>query len=90
MESGTAKTKQLTAMYYDTNCTYVTPGEWHRLMKGARKCSYRRLVRRIKAELPDVYRELALQYYNPWEGQCRQTATHYVLVHSAIEHFIHK
>ena len=90
MESGTAKTKQLTAMYYDTNCTYVTPGEWHRLMKGARKCSYRRLVRRIKAELPELYVGLALQYYNPWEGQCRQPATHYILVHSAIEHFIHK
>ena len=77
-------------MYYETNCTCITIDEWNALMKGARKYSYERLVKRIEIELPSLYRALALQFYNPFEGQCRQTRTHYILVHSAIEYFIHK
>ena len=30
------------------------------------------------------------QFYNPYAEQCRQTPTHYILVHSAIEYFIRK
>ena len=59
-------------------------------MKGARKASYKRLVSRIKKELPSLYMELALQFPNPYADECRQTKTHYILVHSAIEVFIHK
>ncbi len=77
-------------MYYETNCTCVSINEWNQLMKGARKCSYNRMVSKIKRELPDLYRELSLNYYNPFESQCKQTRTHYILVHSAIEYFIHK
>ena len=58
-------------------------------MKGARKASYERLVSRIRKELPDLYSELSLQFPNPYADQCRQTKTHYILVHSAIEFFIH-
>ena len=54
------------------------------------KCSYRLLVARIKRELPELYHTLALQFYNPYAEQCRQTPTHYILVHSAIEYFIRK
>ena len=59
-------------------------------MKGARRVSYRMLVSRVKSEIPELYRALALNLYNPWADQCRQTATHFILVHSAIEYFIHK
>ena len=59
-------------------------------MKGAKKASYKRLVSRIKNELPSLYTELSLQFPNPYADQCRQTKTHYILVHSAIEFFIHK
>lgn len=59
-------------------------------MKGARRVSYRRLVSCVKSEIPELYRELALNLYNPWADQCRHTATHFILVHSAIEYFIHK
>lgn len=38
----------------------------------------------------DRWNELMLQYYNPWAGDCCETKTHYILVHSAIEYFIHK
>lgn len=58
--------------------------------EGARRVSYRMLVSRVKSEIPELYRALALNLYNPWADQCRQTATHFILVHSAIEYFIHK
>lgn len=84
-------TKKITIMYYETNCVSCgSIDRWNTLMKGTRKCSYKRLVARIKKELPDLYKELCLDFYNPWEESCRQTKTHYILVHSGIEYFIHK
>ncbi|MDO4756420.1 MAG: hypothetical protein Q4A54_08760 [Parabacteroides sp.] len=77
-------------MYYETNCTCVSLDEWNELMKGARKCSYKRLINRIKIELPDLYNDLCLAFHNPFESHCKQTRTHYILVHSAIEYFIDK
>ena len=77
-------------MYYDTNCKEVSIDTWNKLMKGARKCSYKRLVARIKREIPWLYERLLLNFYNPYEEACKQTKTHYILVHSGIEYFIHK
>lgn len=77
-------------MTYETNCTCCSMDRWTELMRGARKCSYKRLVSRIKRELPELFRDLALEYYNPWEEECHQTRTHYILVHSAVEYFIRK
>ena len=92
-------------MVYETNCTEITQDKWRELMKYGRKCSYRlltarikrelpelyhALAARIKRELPELYHALALQFYNPYAEQCRQTPTHYILVHSAIEYFIRK
>ncbi len=59
-------------------------------MKGAKRTSYKRLVARVKSEMPELYYALQLNLYNPWATQCKQTATHFILVHSAIEYFIHK
>lgn len=78
-------------MYYETNCTSCgSIDKWNELMKGSRKCSYKRLVARVKKELPEFYDALCLNFYNPWEESCQQTKTHYILVHSGIEYFIHK
>ena len=77
-------------MEYETNCTQIDITKWNALMKGARKCSYKKLVARIKKEIPSLYESLCLDIYNPWEGDCQQTKTHYILVHSAIEYFIRK
>jgi hypothetical protein len=59
---------------------------------GAVGITYKSLTNatRGKSEIPELYRALALNLYNPWADQCRQTATHFILVHSAIEYFIHK
>ncbi len=82
--------QNFSAMYYETNCTSCNIDKWNELMRGARKCSYKRLVARIKKELPELYNELSLNFYNPWAESCQQTKTHYILVHSATEYFIHK
>lgn len=71
-------------------CSTFSADECERLMRGARRVSYKRLVAKIKKHLPRLYDDLALQYPNPYEDQCSQTKTHYILVHSAIEYFILK
>jgi hypothetical protein len=77
-------------MYLECTCENISIDQWNELMKGARKASYKRLVQRVKRELPDLYKALALNFYNPYWEQCKQTKTHYILVSSAIEYFIHK
>lgn len=77
-------------MYYETNCTEVSLEQWKKLMRNNRKCSYKKLVNRLKEELPELYHSLCLEVPNPYGWQSRQTRTHYILVHSAIEYFIRK
>lgn len=77
-------------MTFECSCSDIFVERWNELMKGARRASYARLVARIKRELPELYQELALNLYNPWENECKQTRTHYILVHSGIEYFIRK
>ena len=77
-------------MQYVCNCTEITSEQWKSLMKGARKCSYKKLASKIKREFPNLYWSLCLDVFNPYEGQCVQTKSHYVLVHSAIEYFFRK
>lgn len=77
-------------MCYETDCTAISIDEWNKLMKGARKCSYKKLVKKIKDELPELYHALSLNFPNPYDEQCKQTKTHYILVHSAVEYFIRK
>ena len=77
-------------MRYETNCTEISLDKWNELMRGARKASYKKLVGLIKKNLPKLYKELALDFPNPYAEQCKQTKTHYILVSSAIEYFIQK
>lgn len=77
-------------MQLDCTCETISIEQWNKLMKGAKPCSYKRLISRIKANLPNLYEELCLDLYNPWHNSCRVTKTHYILVWSAIEFFISK
>ena len=77
-------------MYLECSCCDITIDKWNALMKGAIKCSYKRLVNLIKRQLPALYNSLALDYPNPYADMCKQTKTHYILVHSSIEYFIKK
>lgn len=77
-------------MYLECTCVDISLEQWNQLMKGARKCSYKNLLRRVKSEMRELYDGLCLDYYNPFWEQCKQTKTHYILVSSAIEYFIRK
>lgn len=77
-------------MTYETNCTEISITQLKQLMKNARPCSYRLLVKKIEKEIPNLYHALALDFPNPYASQCKSTPTHYILVHSAIEYFIRK
>lgn len=77
-------------MYLECTCADVTQKQWDRLMYKARCMPYKKLLSVIKKNLPDLYYALGLNYPNPYSTQCRQTDTHYILVHSAIEYFIRK
>jgi len=77
-------------MRYECCCEDVTFDKWKQLMKGARKCSYKRLVKKIKENIPELYNQLILDIPNPYAESCRQTKNHYILVHSMIEYFILK
>jgi hypothetical protein len=77
-------------MYLEYTCSDITINEWESLMKDSRRANYKNLVRRVKQELPDLYNCLGLNYNNPYKYQTRETKTHYILVHSAIEYFINK
>ena len=77
-------------MILECTCENISITRWNKLMSGARKASYKKLVAKIKREMPELYDALCLNLYNPWENDCKQTKTHYILVHSAIEYFIRK
>lgn len=77
-------------MYLECTCSDITKIEWDRLMKHRRPLNYDWLKKRIKKELPSLYNELLMDYYNPYSSQCWSTPTHYIFVHSSIEYFIRK
>lgn len=77
-------------MTYEFNCSDISLSKWNELMKGARPINYQWLIKKIRKHLPELYQELLLDFYNPYQHQCKSTNTHYVLVHSSIEYFIRK
>ena len=77
-------------MYLECTCVGIGMKRWNQLMKGSKPLNYEWLLRRIRKHMPDLYEALGLNFYNPYEEQTRVTRTHYILVHSSIEYFIHK
>ena len=77
-------------MYLECTCADINIDKWNELMKGAKPMNYKRLVSKIKREMSELYDALSLDLSNPWENDCQQTKTHYILVWSAIEYFIRK
>ena len=77
-------------MELQCTCVDITEKEWDQLMKCRRPMSYQWLKRKIKKHLSQLYNELNLDFYNPYENETYRTNTHYILTHSAIEYFILK
>lgn len=77
-------------IYLECTCADISLAKWNRLMQGAKRTSYKRLVSLIKKELPDIYEALNLKLPNEYRKQTKETKTHFILVHSAIEYFFCK
>lgn len=55
-------------MYLECTCSQISIEKWKQKMKNSRPLNYGWLVRRIKKQLPLLYKELCLEFYNPWEN----------------------
>lgn len=77
-------------MKLEYTCCEITLDKWNDLMKGAKPINYDWLKNKIRKHLPDLYKDLYLDYNNPYGQQSKVTKTHYILVHSSIEYFIKK
>ncbi len=80
-----AKTKGIVLI--DT-CISSGPEKWDQYMKGTVKANGKKIRLLIKKHLPDLYNELTLQFYNPYEKQCYRKEGLLVYTHSMIEYFI--
>lgn len=78
--------KRIEYLDLECNCTSISQGKWNSLMKGAKRADKRKINALVKENLPDLYNDLALEFYNPYNYF--RTRTHLILVHSSIEYFI--
>ena len=60
-------------MRYVCNCSDVSLSEWEELMKDNYPIDYQELVSKVKHELPRLYNELMLDFYNPYGVQSCQS-----------------
>ena len=72
----------------ECTCAGISEFKWDSLMEGAVKANGKVIRQMIKKQLPDLYEDLALQFPNPYEGNCQRTNTHLIYVHSAVEYFL--
>lgn len=70
----------------DATCTNIGINEWNYYMKGKKRANKREINRLIKSQLPGLYNDLCLDFYNPYNYF--KTDTHLIVTHSAIEYFI--
>ncbi len=78
--------KDVAGIELECACCDIGMREWGRLMRGSVRADKRRIERIVKRRLPELYRALRLDLYNPY--RCRRTSTHLILVHSGIEYFL--
>ena len=81
--------QKILEFYYDINFNHKTKKERRKDFSIITYMGFIELYLASK-ELPELYSALTLNFYNPWCDQCKQTRTHFILVHSAIEYFIKK
>ena len=73
-------------MSLECSCAGISLAEWEKLMKDHKRADKKRVEVLIKKHLPDLFKCLALEFYNPY--YCHKTKTHLIYVHSGIEYFI--
>lgn len=77
---------QLRSLTLEYTCVGISQRKWDKLMDGAVRADKQKINRLVKTHLPDLYENLCLDYYNPYNYY--KTSTHLILVHSSIEYFL--
>jgi hypothetical protein len=78
---------QITYLELECCCADLPSNDvWDSYMKGATRANVKAINRLVKKHLPDLYEQLALNFYNPYHYLKNQK--HLILVHSGIEYFI--
>ena len=72
---------------YYTTCIFINSTQWDKLMENSYKANGRKIRIMIKKQDPELYKELALNYHNPYECQSRVSSKYYIYVWSATEYF---
>ena len=71
--------------FYAT-CVNIDINEHEELMRNARVANKKIVNKLVRKFLPDLYSNLNLNLYNPY--QYYKTKTHIILVHSSTEYFL--
>ena len=78
--------RRLDALWLTATCADISLYTWERLMHGATRADKRTINRLVKEHLPDLFRALRLDLWNPYAYY--KTKDHLILVHSGIEFFL--
>lgn len=70
--------------------TDMSAERWKELMSNSVAGDYEDIKNFCHLKCPQLYDALALDYPNPYAGQCGETPTHYILAHSMKQYFIAK
>ncbi len=79
---------KISSLNIEATCCNISIKEWNKLMKNSAKANGFKIRKLIKKHIPELYESLNLDYYNPFENQCKRTKTHFIYVHSGIEYFL--
>jgi len=71
----------------ECTCMNISIYKWYKLINKAKKANGSKIKKMIKEQLPNLYKDLALDFPNPYEYQSKRTDTHLIYVHSCIEYF---
>jgi len=78
--------KTVSSLILEGTCASFDIRKCEQLMAGATRANRPVLNQLVKKHLPELYRALSLDLYNPYDYF--KTKTHLILVHSAIEYFL--
>lgn len=80
--------KKVNGLCLVATCSSISINEWNTYMDKTTKASGTVIRGLIKKHLPELYEELRLKFYNPYEYKCVKKKGLLVYVHSSIEFFL--
>lgn len=65
-------------MYLEATCIDLTSEKIENILRNSKPINYKWLIGRIRKQIPSLYEELCLDYYNPYQNNCRVTKNYYI------------